>query len=248
MARHSTKPRPPVRKGRSSLAPFYAVIALVAVAGLGILLYRAFGKEAPATLPVAVELDEAQLARVQGISVGRDDAPVVIYEFADFQCPACGTYAWQVTPLIKERLVEPGLVRYVYYDFPLAMHPNAFLASRAGRCANEQGKFWAFHDLVYGQQNRWSYEKDPSDIFVDLARQTGLDVGKFESCLRSDRYAREVTESAKLGESLGVNSTPTLFVNGRRLPNPPSFQELEEIVRRETAGTDAPASAAPAVE
>lgn len=243
MARNSSKRPSPVKQGRSSLAPLYAVLALAAVAGLGILLFQAFGKEAPATAPIAVELDEAQLARVQGISIGREDAPVVIYEFADFQCPACATYAWQVTPLIKERLVEPGLVRYVYYDFPLAMHPNGFLASRAGRCANEQGKFWVYHDLVYGQQSRWAAEQDATGIFVELAGQAGLNPDAFESCLRSDRYAREVTESLKLGESLGVNSTPTLFVNGRRLPNPPSFGELEEIVRRETGGAPAAAGA-----
>jgi protein-disulfide isomerase len=183
---------------------------------------------------VEVAIDPAELSRVQGISIGREDAPVVIYEFADFQCPACGQYASFVTPLIKERLVEPGLVRYVYYDFPLVRaHPHAFLAARAGRCANEQGKFWGYHDLVYARQPTWSALSDATDFFVDLAREAGLDEERFEACLRSDRYAEEVTRSLRLGESLGVQGTPTLFVNGKRLPNPPTFEELEQIVRQE---------------
>lgn len=236
--------RKPAPRGRSSLTPFYAVIGVVAVAGIGWLLYQSMGKTAPVTAPVPVAMDQARLNRVQGVSMGRQDAPVVIYEFADFQCPGCGQFASLVAPLIKERLVEPGKARYVYYDFPLTqMHQNAFLAARAGRCANEQGRFWEFHDIIYGQQPNWSSERDPSDLFVRYATQAGAQEGPFEECLRSDRFAREVSESMKLGESLGVQGTPTLIVNGRRLGSTPTFAELERIVN-EAAGGAAPAAAA----
>jgi protein-disulfide isomerase len=241
--------RTPAPRGRSSLAPFYAILGVVALAGVAWLLYQSMGKEKPVTAPVAVAMDQARLNRVQGMSVGRADAPVVIYEFADFQCPGCGQFASMVAPLIKERLVQPGKVRYVYYDFPLIqIHQNAFLAARAGRCANEQGKFWEFHDVIYGQQPNWSSEPDPSDLFVEYGVRAGVQEGPFESCLRSDRFAREVSESIKLGESLGVSGTPTLIVNGRRLGSTPGFAELEQIVNEAVAG-GAPAAgpaAAPA--
>ena len=229
--------RPPAPRGRTSLAPFYAIIGIVALLGAGFILYQAYGKEEPVRAPVPVVMDQAQLNRVQGMSVGRQDAPVVIYEFADFQCPGCGQFAALVAPLIKERLVESGKVRYVYYDFPLIqIHANAFLAARAGRCANEQGKFWEFHDIVYGQQPAWSGEGNPTELFVDYAQQAGADPAAFEACLRSDRYAKEVSESMRLGESLGVSGTPTLIVNGRRLASTPSFRELEAMVDQAIAG------------
>jgi protein-disulfide isomerase len=90
---------------------------------------------------------------------------------------------------------------------------------------------------------------DPTDFFVDLAKEAGADADAFESCLRSDKYAREVTLSRKLGDSLGVQGTPTLFVNGERLPNIPDYAELEAIVKRKAGETPPPAaadSAAPA--
>ena len=199
-----------------------------------------FGGEEAATEPVPVAIDPAELSRVEGIALGREDAPVVIYEFADFQCPACGQYAALITPLIKERLVEPGTVRYVHYDFPLVnAHPNAFLAARAARCADEQGGFWPFSDVVYARQPSWSGEGNPTDLFVEYAETVGLNASEFEQCLRSDRYAEEVTRSLRLGESLGVQGTPTFFINGKRLPTPPTFQELERLVAEETGATPA---------
>jgi protein-disulfide isomerase len=237
--------RRPAPRGRSPLAPFYAILGIVALAGIGFLAYQAFGKEQPAAAPVPVALDAARLNRVQGISVGRPDAPVVIYEFADFQCPGCGQFASMVAPLIKERLVEPGKVRFVYYDFPLIdIHGNAFLASRAGRCANEQGRFWEFHDIIYGQQSRWASASDPTDQFVQYAQQAGADAGAFETCLRSDKYQREISESMELGRSLGVQGTPTLIVNGRRLGETPSFAELNRLVDEAIGG----GAAAPAAD
>jgi protein-disulfide isomerase len=239
--------RSPSTSKRSPLTPFYAILGLVALVGLGVLAFQLFAEDEAATAPVAVEIDPAEISRVQGISLGREDAPVVIYEFADFQCPGCGQFAAFVTPLIKQRLVEPGLVRYVYYDFPLAMHPHAFLAARAARCANEQGKFWEYHDLLYGRQPTWSAMRDATDYFIELGVEAGLDEDQFESCVRSDKYAEEVTRSMKLGESLQVRGTPTVIVNGKRLGDVPSFAQLEQIVREEAgmAAGAAPGGAAP---
>lgn len=234
------------QSSRSSLTPFYAILGVLALVGIVFLVRQLTHKEKPTTQPVQVVMNKDQLARVRGISIGRDDAPVVIYEFADFQCPGCGQFASMVTPLVRERLVQPGKVRLVYYEFPLiSIHQNAFLAARAGRCANEQGKFWEFHDIIYGQQPNWSTEQDPTDLFVKYAQQAGIDTDKFEQCLRSDRYAREVTESMHFGESLGINGTPTLIVNGQRLPSTPSYNDLERLVNQASGGAPA-AGAAPA--
>jgi protein-disulfide isomerase len=228
--------------------PFYVILGIIAVAGIGVLFYQVGGRAQPALEPVPVAMDEAQLARAPGVATGPEDAPVVIYEFADFQCPGCAQFATFVAPLIKEHYVQPGTVRYVYYDFPLIqIHRHAFLASRAGRCAEEQGRFWEYHDVLYGRQQRWASAADASGLFIEYADELGLDRRAFTECLRSDRYALEVTQNLRLGESLGVQGTPTLFINGKRLPSVPSFRELRGIIDQELA-TNPVAGASPGAE
>jgi protein-disulfide isomerase len=239
------RPAPAPRGGRSPLTPFYAILGVIALAGIGVLLYQVLGRAEPTIRPVPVAMDPGDLARAPGMALGPEDAPVVIYEFADFQCPGCAQFATFIAPLIKERYVQTGVVRYVYYDFPLPNHPHSFLASRASRCAGEQDRFWEYHDMLYGRQQRWSAERNPTPLFIDFATDLGLDRRAFESCLRSDRFALEVTQNLRLGESLGVQGTPTLFINGKRLPAVPSFRELERLIEEEIGGSPAAGAAEP---
>ena len=243
-------PRPaPAPKRRSSLTPFYVILGLVLLAGIVLLAMKVLkpAARAGANQGVAVQLTPDQLQRVHGISLGRADAPITIYEFADFQCPHCAQFAAFVEPLIRERLVETGKARYVFYEFPLGFKWS-FLAARAGRCANEQGKFWDFHAIAFARQPQWSYDPDAAAQFTEYARTIpGMDAGKFDQCVRSDRFQKEVSESLQLGQSLGVGGTPTLYVNGRKLdPLPESYSELEAQVRRIAPGAFDGAAAAPA--
>jgi protein-disulfide isomerase len=228
--------------------PLYLFLGLIVLAGAGVLFTQSRRASEAATQPVDVVLTTEQLQRVPGISLGRPDAPLTIYEFADFQCGGCAQWATFMEPLIKERLVNTGKARYVYYDFPLSIHQHAFLASRAGRCANEQQKFWDYHAALYQNQSQWSREDDALPLFLDYARRVGLNADTFEGCLRSDKYAREVSESYKLGESLGVNGTPTVFVNGQRVPTPGRYEDFARELERIAPGSTgaAPAAAAPA--
>lgn len=238
--------RKPAKQQSKSLQPFYIVLGVVAVVGVAVVLWQTMGGGSAAMEPVPVVISQEELSRVQGISLGRDDAPVVIYEFADFQCPGCGQFASFTAPLIKERLVETGQVRFVYYDFPLTqMHQHAFLASRAARCANDQDRFWDYHDVLYGRQPSWSSLGNATNYFIDLAEELGLDEGEFSSCLRSDRHQEEISRNMQLGQMLGVTGTPTLFINMKRLGGIPDFSELQQIVQAEMGGAPAdPAAAA----
>ena len=253
-------PRPaPESPRRSSLTPFYVILGLVLLAGIAVLVTqmrpnRDAGANVPAT---AVTLTPDQLQRVKGMSRGRDDAPITIYEFADYQCPHCAQFAALIEPVIMERMVDTGRARYVFYEFPLQFKWS-WLSARAGRCANEQGKFWDFHALIFARQGDWAFDPDPISKWGPLASQVGLDQGKFEECVRSDRFQKEVTESSQLGNSLGVGGTPTLFVNGRKVETPTSYAAFEEEVRKiapgafggaaapAAPGATAPAATAPA--
>lgn len=238
-------PRPaPKPRRSSSLLPLYVILGVVLVGG-GFVLFRQMGGGggSPATTLSAVTLAPDQMNRVQGIAKGQANAPVQIYEFADFQCPGCGQFAQFSEPLLQE-WIDNGTVRFVWYDFPLTqIHKNAVLASRSGRCANEQNRFWPYHDLVFARQSEWSESDDAADLFAGYAGQAGLDRGAFSQCLRSDKYQKEVSESFQLGTTLGVSGTPSLFVNGKKVNDTPNTRaEWEQLIRQE-AGSAVPAPA-----
>jgi protein-disulfide isomerase len=239
--RHAPKAR------RNNLLPFYVILGLVALGGAW-LLFRQMGGSGgtPATTLTPVVMTPAQLQRVPGISKGQPNAPVVIMEFADFQCPGCGDFARFSEPLVQD-YVQNGTVRFVWYDFPLVqIHKNAMLAARAGRCANEQNQFWPFHDYVFGQQGEWSESNKAADLFEGYAQQAGLNRDAFATCLRSEKYQKEVSESYELGNTLGVTGTPTLFINGKKVQQTPRTRaDWDELIRQE-AGSAAPATTTPA--
>lgn len=222
-------------------------IAAGAVVLLGIAAYFFLGTRggSAATVPVALTESPAELQRAQGISMGSQEAPVVLYEFADYQCPACSQFSTFAHPLIKERLVDRGIARLVRYDFPIVSgHPHAFVAARAARCADEQGKYWEYHDVLYGRQPIWSASGGPPlSELEDYADLVGLERGPFRQCLRSDRHAEEVTRNLRMGESLGVTGTPTLMLNGQLL-SIRDYNELEARVLEAAGLSTAPAEAA----
>jgi protein-disulfide isomerase len=206
------------------MKPFYAVLAVIAVIGIGGIMYavRGSGTSGMATEPVDLgQLDDASslLERAQGVTVGDADAPVQVLVFSDYQCPGCAHFATQVEPMIKAEFVATGKVRMTFYDFPLGGNfKHSFVASRAARCAGDQGRFADYHSRIMAQQQQWSYSQStPTSYFLEVARGLGLDQRQFEACLRSDAHAEVVTANRVLGETLGVTGTPTVFVNNRQL-------------------------------
>jgi protein-disulfide isomerase len=219
----------------------YLIVGGIAVVALTTYALLTASRGDAVTEPLAMEIDQTEVQRAQGVSWGVDQAPVVLYEFADFQCPACMQFSTYTHPLIKERLIDTGIVRLVRYDFPLVLnHPHAFLAARAARCAAEQDRFWEYHDVLYGRQPTWSGMRNPSNEFESYAGLVGIQEGPFSECLNSDRHAEEVTRNLRLGESLGVSGTPTLMIDSERL-NVADYNELEQRVM-EAAGRTLPAA------
>ena len=165
---------------------------------------------------VEVEYDSPQelLELAQGVATGNPDAPVTIMEFGDYQCPACQNFFRQAKPILDVSYIQPGRVKFVFYDFPLeGAHPNAFLAARAARCAGDQDGYWEYHDRLFQEQLSWSMQADPVGDFVGFAADLGLDRGTFRSCLRSDMHADVISANQLLALQLGVQSTPTVMLD-----------------------------------
>ncbi len=145
-------------------------------------------------------------------SMGQADAPVVVTEFSDYQCPACGAIAREVIPEFIKRYVDTGMVRFVFREFPLSsIHPNAQKAAEAAVCAGQQGQYWEMNEKLFATQEDWS-SGDPSAAFKGYAQDLGLDAKTFGDCLDSGAAAATVKADLMAGEMAGVNATPFFFI------------------------------------
>ena len=193
---------------------FYTILALLALVGLGVLGYLVL-RPRTTSIPANVTVQTADTLGFRGYLKGSPSAPIEITEFADYQCPFCQTFATLQMPTIDDRLIKTGRVRWRYRDFPLQQHPFARLAAHSAACADEQGKYWEQHQRIYEGQPEWSAARDAGPIFRRYARDSGLDLGRYDSCMKAGKYAGRIQASYNEGVQLGVSSTPTLLVSGR---------------------------------
>lgn len=160
--------------------------------------------EAPA------KVDMAKLVEDNDPQRGPKEAKVTIVEFSDYQCPFCERFYQQTLP---ELLKDYGdKVRFAFKDFPLPMHPEAQKAHEAAHCAGDQGKYWEMHDVLFENRSSLSVE-----ALKRYARNIGLSATKFDSCLESGKHEKTVKDDIRAARSVGVNGTPTFFINGERL-------------------------------
>lgn len=159
---------------------------------------------------------------------GPDTAQVTVAEFVDYESPMCA----QAEPIVRElRKRYGGRVKFVNFDFPMSFRKDALSAAIGGRCAGEQGKFWQFRDLLLANPAKLS----PADL-ENYAQRLKLDKNRFARCL-SDRNARDALEpDISLARRLGVDATPTFFVNGRFLPGGQSLETFEQVIGEELSG------------
>jgi len=194
-------------------------LVILGVIGLGVVVFAIAQVSHPATV------DAAQLAALaDGKTLGTADAPVVVEEFADFQCPICNRFQATIEPQLVADYVQTGKIRFEYHHY-IVIDGNvggneSRQAAEASECANAQGQFWPFHDLLFKNQGG-----EGSGVFADanllgFAKTLGLDTNAFAQCFNSNQYASVVTQDEALGSSLGVHGTPTLFVNGVQVANP----------------------------
>ncbi|MCR4403795.1 MAG: DsbA family protein [Candidatus Acetothermia bacterium] len=183
--------------------------------------------EGPERVEVSVDDDPA---------LGRPEAPVVIVEFSDFQCPYCARFAQQTFPQLKKEYIDTGKVRLVFRDFPLSFHQNAAPTAEAAQCAHEQGRFWEYHDRLFAGQGEWSGSASASQIFAGYAEGLGLDGARFRECLASRRYKEEVQRDFNDGIGYGVTGTPTFFINGRKLVGAQPFSAFQQMIEAELKG------------
>ncbi|MDO8498907.1 MAG: DsbA family protein [bacterium] len=171
------------------------------------------------------------LERADNHKISTDSAKVTVVEFSDLECPACAT----AQPIVKRILEdERGKINFIYRHFPLPQHTKALDAIKAAEAAGEQGKFWEMHDKLFATQEAWTDNNDFKNLFVSYAQELGLDTTKFKTDMESTKYDAKINEDKNDGFTLGVNSTPTFFINDQKYPGILPYDEFKTAI--ESAG------------
>jgi protein-disulfide isomerase len=168
-------------------------------------------------------------------SHGPADAPVVLEEFGDFQCPPCGAFH----PELKKLEAKYGdRLRVIFREFPLVpSHEHALTAAKAAEAAGLQGKFWQMHGLIYENQKNWHKLFDVREVFEGYATQIGLDMARFKRDVNSTVVQDRIFQDGKRAHALGVKGTPTVFLNGREVPfESLPAERLSVLIDAELAG------------
>jgi protein-disulfide isomerase len=163
---------------------------------------------------------------------GDVDAPVTIVEFSDFQCPFCARFFENTLPQLEENYIKTGKVKLIYRDFPLdQIHKMAGKAAEASECADEQNKYWEYHNILFSKQNEWANYGIPK--LKDYAIQLGLNATQFDQCLDSEKYFNEVANDAQSAESYGVTGTPTFFIGTQKFIGAQSYETFKQAIDAE---------------
>ena len=171
-----------------------------------------FGEQQARSAPVAQP--EVPAEWIVAKSLGNPDAPVVIQLWEDFLCPSCQAFSKGVKPQIIEEYVKTGKARLEFHHFPLTQHePGSSMSALASECAADQNYFWPYHDKIFQMASVDQQGAVQYDDLVGYARDMGLDVPQFESCLASSQHRDDVTQSVQQAQQMGLSFTPSIIVN-----------------------------------
>jgi protein-disulfide isomerase len=207
---------------------FYLALAALLIGGIGTLSYLSVRPSQ------AVSQVDTTLPPIpnQGHVMGSDSAQLEVVEFGDFECPGCGSFASVTEPDVRARLVNTGLIRFRFMDFPLNMHPNSWPAHLASWCGGEQQKFWEMHDAIFMNQDRWNTQatRRPDKVLGTLAKQVGLNMDQYEACMSSRKYQPQIRANVEEGVKRGVNGTPTFYIGSKSIAQPLTYDEFKRYV------------------
>ena len=208
------------------------LLGAVVVAALAVTAWLVYQNTRPIGDIVSIEKREWPMA--DGKALGPADAPIVIQEFSDFQCPFCGQFATTLHERLVDEYIPTGQVRFEHYHYIVVDNNvggnESRRAAEASECANEQGEFWNYYHMVFANQ-----EGEGRGAFSDrrlkaFAADLGLDTAAFDACFDSRRFASAVQADERLGAQMGVRGTPTIFINGVQVQNPLNYAEIQQMI------------------
>ncbi len=190
------------------------IIAAFAVVAVGMVVLTQIKPVGNIVVP-----DRQTAKQVDGLTMGSPDAKVKVTEFADFQCPACASYWAQMEPSIIQTYVDTGKVQFTYSPFSFLGQGQKWdestKAAEAAYCANEQNKFWQYHDIIFANHNGENQGIYTRDRLIAFAKKLKLDQSSFVECLDSEKYAQQITDDNTFASTSGATFTPSFLINGK---------------------------------
>jgi len=207
------------KRPHPATAPLLAALACMIAAAL------------PAPAAAQTESEVARRAAVNRAR-GSDQAPILVYEIADFQCPYCARFSREIFPRLDSAYVQTGQVQWVFVNLPLPLHPRAWVAAEAALCAGGVADaFWAFHDRLFADQREWGNANDPEPLFLRYAEEAGIPTEPFRACLLADHVAPLLLKDVVFAASSRVSGTPTFIIEGGdTIVGLKSFDEWKELL------------------
>ncbi len=222
------RPRP---AGRSDL-PIYIILAgMAALVVVALLILPGLSGSQPFVVPTPLPRPESR-----DNTLGNPNAPVRMEEFADFQCPVCGRFTVEIEPQLINDYVAPGKVFFVYRNFPV-LGASSYRAAEASLCAVDQGSFWPYHDILFANQDETNPETFSQERLVRFAAAVGLEDGRLRECLSSGRHSAEVQADSQDATSLGMDATPSFWVNGQVVRGMGAYASFVDLIEGLLAGT-----------
>ena len=234
---------------------FYSVLVVLAFS-VGILVgYVIWGRGTVATAAVPAQaagqpsgqVAEAPTAQPQFVrydiptegypSLGPADAPITIVEFSDYQCPFCSRFHDETYRALLN--AYPGKIRFVYRNLPLSFHQNAQMGAEAALCAGDQNAYWEMHDVLFANQASLNNPEGTTldqSTYNQYAQDLNLDVTTFESCMTTHKFAQFIQDDMAFSTNLGVQSTPTFFINGLAIVGAQPLSSFQQLIDKEIAG------------
>lgn len=210
---------------KSDTKVFLGIIAVTIVIIVGAVFFINQKPSTPSGNPL--KQDNAILVRPDSYKISTSAATITLVEFGDFQCPACGAYF----PIVKQVISEfHSQLTFVVRNFPLTQHQFGGLAAKAAESAGKQGKYWEMYDVLYEKQKEWSASSNAQNVFVEYAKDLGLNVDKWKKDLSDSDIQKKIDRDIQDGNSVGVNSTPTFFLDGEKIENPASIEEFRILI------------------
>jgi len=211
--------RPAQKTAAAGISPTWWIVGLIAIiVGVGLI--------AIVGLPAAGR-NQAMTSATK--TLGDPNAPIKLEEYADFQCPACGAYARGTIKQIEEKYVANGTVQIIFRHFAF-IGEESVRAAEAAECANEQGKFWEMYDTLFNNQAGENQGAFADDKLSGFAQGLGLDMSKFSTCFSSGKYRASIQSETANGQLRGVSSTPTSFINDKKVVGAISLQQFETTI------------------
>lgn len=213
-------------------------LAVVLAAGAAFLVLGGAGSSGPDS--AGGETEEAATSGGEGSveleapALGNPDAPVTMIEYSDFQCPYCGQFAREVEPQLVEQYVKDGTLRIEWRDFPY-LGQESVNAALAAREAQEQGKFWEYHEALYENQDSVNSGAFSDENLLRIAREVGLDAEEVERSLTSSEHQEAVGSDFEEGQQRGITGTPTFVINGETIVGAQPKEEFERIIEEAAA-------------